>query len=907
MSEPHLHSLTLIRGGVRRTREYAALSSGWQHFPTTIAPSTQTSATSMDMPDGSETHAQVEADSSEGAATIDEGKQEGQELDRQQDVKAANEVADSSVHNSPTAGQDGGAAEVQQEASVAGLEDTNSRTERVEQQGPAKAEPEAATEGQQTSDAGNPALPDEMAGHKRSTSKVEVIEAPNRASAPAAAPIVDTGHASPLRPDPAQHRHDSRLDHPSSYQPSAPRPYMQLRATALQLPNNTATSPNASHAEPPTIILEGRTNLSSARRSYYPKVTRTLPELHLWLLALTLSFPASIFSPLTYPLALLMDGGPTSDLAIRNYLVTVTNQLSRILAKPYVLSHPATIALVDCDFSYTPTLPHIGPGSSPLAHRRMEEGLSIARAGFDPLRGKKGKGSGLTGSTVASTWDVDGVAAALGLPTAVYATNNDNISSAPTSSKNPLSLFSRANSSPQRIQHPPPVALPPGEEDEDEEDLTLARNEITRLEMQFEKASLAASMVVEKSGALNATLNQLIQALGHLERLDAGRLIAKRCREGEVVASMIKGIEGWSAAQAGASATVLSTISPSMSYQSLNARMAIDALLRRAAAATHRHSALVVLVQKRREAERLKRARGEIRQEEVDWVLNELKEAQRTTQILTNHLATFTATLKDELKSHSRFTHSDVQTALINHARNSIRAHKHMLGSLTKARDEFLARREGKEADAVAAVGVSIKSDPMPFDVAVQEEQPVVDSKAIAEEQPGDRSSKALEAPHPSLSDQSLPTASSSSTLSRDKALPVAPNEEGDEEDGSTVAHDEGEPATASPTVLQAAVTPSPPPVESPWAQGSPVTQSGFLPPPEREQDAKVSQSAFLPGRNMERYANPFARLQAGSTVPTPGQAPALAPSEPAKTNDVWANRSRLSASDAARSLAGRF
>lgn len=772
---------------------------------------------------------------------------------------------------------------------------------------------------------------EEMPNHRRSTSKVEVIEAPNRpidSSINSSSHMVRTASSSSssLRPETLQHKHDSRIDQASSYQPSPPQTYLHLRAVALQLPNIVvASTSNASHIEPPTVILQGRTNLSSARRSFYSKVVRTLPELHLWLLALILSFPASIFSPFTYPSPTLIQGEATSDAILRDYLVTITNQLSRILVKPFVLSHPATVALVECDFSYTPTLPHVGPGSSPSARKRLEEGIRIARTGYDPLRGKKGKGGS---NGVTSTWDVDGVAAALGLPTSVFAGSNDNTNSVPTTSKNPLSLFTRANSSPQRIQIAPPVALPPGEEDEDEEDLTLARNEITRLEMQFEKASQAAQMVMEKSGAMSVTLSQLTQALAQLERLDSGRLIAKRSHEDEMIKIMIRGIEGWSSAEAGNSSTITSTISPSMSYQSFNARMAIDALLRRAAAATHRHSALVILVQKRREAERLKRARGEIRQDEVDWVLSELKEAQRTTNLLTHHLAIFTATLKEELKKHSRSTHTDVQSALLCHARNSIRSQRFMLNNFKRARDDLLAKKEGKPIQEAANVQ-AISADLAPIPTIVKEERPVpvmeqdirpasVDTKARPS------STIVQESAKRQGGDESTPT------LSKDKALPVAPLEKQE-----TVQLDNTETQQDSQIeeVSESIIASNDKIVEKPKVEADKerpkiisslndmtsndapanMTQSGFLPPssssPRVDNSANMSQSAFLPARNMERYANPFARLDpslASAPPPVPSQNPNN-PSNKAKTNDVWANRSRLSASDAAKSLAGRF
>lgn len=775
--------------------------------------------------------------------------------------------------------------------------------------------------------------------HRRSTSKVEAIEAPTKSILSSINPnshMVRTASSSSssLRPETSQHRHDPKTDQASSYQPNPPQIYLHLRAVALQLPNVvTVSTSNASHIEPPTVILQGRTNLSSARRSFYPKVVRTLPELHLWLLALTLSFPASIFSPFIYPTTALMQGESASDAVLRDYLVTITNQLSRILVKPYVLSHPATVALVECDFNYTPTLPHIGPGSSSSARKRLEEGIRIARTGYDPLRGKRGKGGT---NNVTSMWDADGVAAALGLPTSVFAGSNDNTTAASTTSKNPLSLFTRANASPQRIQIPPPVALPPGEEDEDEEDLTLARNEITRLEMQFEKASQAAHMVMEKSGFMSAALNQLIQALSQLERLDSGRVIAKQSHEEQMIKIMVRGIEGWAAAEAGSGSTITSTIAPSMSYQSFNARMAIDALLRRAAAATHRHSALIVLVQKRREAERLKRARGEIRQDEVDWVLSELKEAQRTTNLLTHHLATFTATLKEELKKHSRSTHTDVQSALLSHARNSIRAQRFMLNNFKKARDDLLAKKEGKPIQETADLqAISAELAPIPTTVKEERLVPVVEQ----ETRPGSVDVDVKEKQSTAVQDVAKGEAEveDTLTLSKEKALPVAPIDKQtmaeDSVQRDTIPDSKAEQSSEPmATKLKGAEEPEvnaddkdrPTSIERPTSiptslidtssniKSSDMTQSGFLPPPSSsprvENLANMSQSAFLPARNTERYANPFARLDPSLSSAPP--VPSLNPNNPsnkAKANDVWANRSRLSASDAAKSLAGRF
>lgn len=301
-----------------------------------------------------------------------------------------------------------------------------------------------------------------------------------------------------LQADLTQNRHDPSKDNPASYQPPPPRPYLQLRAMALQISSNTALNSS------PTLVLEGRTNLSTARRSYYPKIMRTLPELQLWILVLTLSYPASIFSPFQMPPTSLVSGGSIhdGDPLVRTYLIQTTNQLARLLMKPHVLQHPATVALIDSDFSYVPPFPQVGAESRMRTMEIMERAISLARSGQDPLRPKKG-----AGPSANANFDVDGVAAALGLPTQNHSNGAPGSSyshigttnSASSSSKNPLSIFSRNNASPQRIAQHQPVLLPPGEEDPDEEELAVARNEVTRLEVQFERASRAAQVVLEKN------------------------------------------------------------------------------------------------------------------------------------------------------------------------------------------------------------------------------------------------------------------------------------------------------------------------------------------------------------------------------------------------------------------------
>lgn len=256
-----------------------------------------------------------------------------------------------------------------------------------------------------------------------------------------------------------------------------------------------------------------------------------------------------------------------------------------------------------------------------------------------------------------------------------------------------------------------------------------------------------------------------------------------------------------------------------------------------------------------------------------------------------------------------------------------------------------MARREGKKVEEVEQAEVTtgeVSSGPMPVETVVQEEQLSVSVQNSAEEEALDKSSAIGEGqaslslpqdlPRPEMLDtEQGPTTASSTSSSRDKALPVAPTEESITTKVQTHPADEAQDQTTSTagkeysnietqSQINEDQNVSAQPLaaqDSLWSGKADlgVTQSGFLPSPSvinhDEAPPPMAQSAFLPERNMERYANPFARLDPSLSNPiSPGQAP---PSQPgpgvvkAKANDVWANRSRLSASDAARSLAGRF
>lgn len=498
-----------------------------------------------------------------------------------------------------------------------------------------------------------------------------------------------------------------------------------------------------------------------------------------------------------------------------------------------------------------------------------------------------------------------------------------------------------------------------------------------------------------RSSAMSAMVGQLARSLSDLGELDSVRTVAKRLREEEMLAHVAKGLEAWSAGEGGSTSNLSSTLIPTLAYQSFNARTAIDALLRRAAAATHRHGSLVNLVQKRREAERLKRNRGEIRQDEVDWILGELREAQRTTSVLTHHLAGFTETLREDLKAHSRHAHADLQASMVAHARGSLRAQRFTLDSLTRTRDGLVASREGKSiaalmaqqqrereeaesaktaAAAAAAADGETTAAGSKVDGAQEqhehENENSIESEDVRKQEEEIKLAEEEAARRKEMLDEQqrrrqelLQSQEEEEEQKQDEAAAKETQQEGQrqEEDGEIAAQKEATPPRPPEKDLPPAVEASPSSVAPPLSTADDgdevderrrlprgVAQSMYLPGPS-SQDRDVfdstpvqssqqqqqphlagmggmSQSATFspPRRAMAQYSNPFARMPDSSTPAglPPGQfrppGAGTGPQQPgagpggggagAGGGGPWGSgRGRLSASDAARSLGGRF
>lgn len=169
--------------------------------------------------------------------------------------------------------------------------------------------------------------------------------------------------------------------------------------------------------------------------------------------------------------------------------------------------------------------------------------------------------------------------------------------------------------------------------------------------------------------------------------------------------------------------TELLTIGDAVAYQSINARAAKEAMLARNALVEEHHNAQKATVNKKREAEHLKTQRN-LRADKVDDALEELEEvsvfpplpgcfpsslthahvhldsrplpptaqAKRHEVALAQNLRRISANLHGSLQTHSRHAHHDLQQALIEHARGSLMYQKQILKEMRSLKPELRAK-----------------------------------------------------------------------------------------------------------------------------------------------------------------------------------------------------------------------
>lgn len=389
---------------------------------------------------------------------------------------------------------------------------------------------------------------------------------------------------------------------------------------------------------------------------------------------------------------------------------------------------------------------------------------------------------------------------------------------------------------------------------DDDEELVAARAEVTRLEMQFADAAEASEKLAHARRSLTSALTDLSIKFNNLGAVEEVRPASARLGLPYVLKRSAYMTRSIGELQESLSSTELLTMGDAVAYQSINARAAKETMLARNAMVEEHHNAQKQTVAKKRDAEHLRMQRN-LRADRVDDALEELEEAKRHEHALALNLKKISAELHGSLQSHSRYAHQDLQQALVEHARGSI----------------MYARQTMRE---MAALKADLEGRPPPARAAVAMD----DERAMPFAEGMSRSSSA--ATRPSVEAAAPPTSPPRAAASAPTSPPPP----------------QPLPGTPQRTRPNPWSHTSHPPHTTQSASSSPASQARHLAPSQPASPAPsegVTQSLFLP-----------------PSSPAPPGPPAFG-SRSTLLNSGFssgtAGRSRISASEAARSLAGTF
>lgn len=406
---------------------------------------------------------------------------------------------------------------------------------------------------------------------------------------------------------------------------------------------------------------------------------------------------------------------------------------------------------------------------------------------------------------------------------------------------------------------------------DDDEDLVAARAEVTRLEMQFADAAEASEKLAHARRSLTTSLSDLSIKISNLGAVEEIRPPSLRLGLPYVLKRTAYTARSLGELQDALSNTELLTIGDAVAYQSINARAAKEAMLARNSLVEEHHNAQKATVNKKREAEHLKMQRN-LRADRVDDALEELEEAKRHEGALALHLKKISAELTGSLQSHSRFAHQDLQQALVEHARGSVMFQRQLLREMKALKSELEdGGRVGQGSRQVSSSERGGSSIIRPPFASVGSD---ISSHGRSSMEGGRVDGLPAESGPPPFMARSGSTASTQPppppALSRTPSQPNA---------WSAPAPS----PLASPNKLSQSMHPSM------SREGNPMLSQSMHPSLSKEGNPFANagtQSMFL-DRQVAR-PNPFGTLNSGASGTASG-------------------RSRISASDAARSLAGKF
>lgn len=551
--------------------------------------------------------------------------------------------------------------------------------------------------------------------------------------------------------------------YPAAVGPPPPRTSLEICVLGFERPRATLC-----------LRLAARTNLGAYRHASYPPFVRSYREIALLAFALTLRHPETIVHALPVPFPALVptpspaDDEPSSpaNAALVQaqqdiFLAQLTKWLSRTTSDPALMHDIELRRFVEAEYSYAP---HPPDGGAPAALRkRFSHGMAAlshaANSHFRPvdISGGAGQPLGLPSATSAPSGGA--AATAKHWAGAFLSFARGGTSSSSESISGPVASSSALATS--LAVHDQDAAL------------VAAREEVTRLELQYAQAAGAAEHARQAGAAQRVALVSLTHAMDELAAGERLRPMAVTYGEPELLTSLSHHLRLVAGADAHCAARSALTLGDMLAFQSLNARAAKEALLVRASMVENYWSAAHAASQRKAVAEAARSGAGGYDPEQTEQALGLYADAATSAQSLGSSLATTSQGLRTALRSHSRAAHADLADALSAHATEGLRSAQAQLGQLEALLPALNASLPSSATSAPAMVS------PLPDTVEPQTSAQTSAASPSAGSIPDNvLSSTAISSPTPSplptsITSASLPDSTSSTAHPETPSVPT--------------------------------------------------------------------------------------------------------------------------------------
>ncbi len=344
---------------------------------------------------------------------------------------------------------------------------------------------------------------------------------------------------------------------------------------------------------------------------------RTYREITLLCLALTLQHQNTIVQALPIPFPTLVSANqsaPSSRTAGENaamqhqediFLAQVQRWFNRVTADPVLLQAPELRAWIESEYSYHPTPPDPST-SSPALRKRFSAGIAALQS------------AGVSGSY----GPVDVGSSVLGLPSGA-GTSGGGATAAAKSLASSFFSFTGGSSSGSGALG---FATSRSVHDEDDE-LVGAREEVTRLEMQFAQAAETLDKLSNQRRAQLGATGNLSARMTSLAAVEEVRPPSAKLGLPHALGCTGEMLRRVTDLEEGQSRMEVMTLGDMLAYQSLNARSAKEAMLSRNALVEEQFHVAKLVATRKQTAENLRGA-ANLRPERVDEALQDYQDAR---------------------------------------------------------------------------------------------------------------------------------------------------------------------------------------------------------------------------------------------------------------------------------------